>query len=76
METCESCKFFALNEKSGKDLARTIKGNCKRFPPMQVPNNIYRDFPEARMGILAKLGQNTVNPVVKIDDWCGEYVKQ
>lgn len=69
MNKCKECKYF--EECSGaREVGphRTLRwsGYCRRFPPVPISINTYRD--ENHLGY--------EYPAICGDDWCGEWKKK
>jgi hypothetical protein len=64
LNTCESCKYFRTNNVKPARENQISRGNCKRYPPMPVPDKANLGYTDYR------------NAVVRIDDWCGEFTSK
>ena len=65
MITCESCKFFVLNDDEG--------GDCKRYPPQTLGNQpglVWSPTEKKNREVQIAIWRF---PSVLKDDWCGEY---
>jgi hypothetical protein len=72
METCEECRYFRLNRKSGvgPDGTRTVRGNCLRYPPKILVLSELVTLQDSGAQVNKTIERN---PVVRQDGWCGEF---